>query len=505
MIGIHPLKATRGVETAAGVGGKIVEIGAQPGKAVGVGYELPSKTISSDELYARALQAQEHVAATKTAETIKTDEKLAWSLSQGPCSPALPPVSPLSPRRDPAPPSPSDPPARPAILRNNMFAPLASTGQQDLRRKGRDAARALRVKADASAAFKRAHAAELTATRSHDQCVGDFRGGREQEVASQREKKELLEGRREAMMTEDVEVAKLRAARLAKEQAYWATLKITERKLALVVEANVKRAAAVRAAAKDRERARAESIRCRGLRGARAALPSARPTRPALRCSRGRHGRGGARLPKWGVAEDVSLPPPLSLPPALLSLPPFPLSLPPALLSLPPSPPSLPPSPLSLPSPPPSLPPPPAVLSHPLKPPRLDLGRAIVFRRGARPCIDSWSSGGSSLFAADAAGAPDVLDGTGGPSRAIPRAGPGDGRNLLSGAAPRGRPSGGPLPRAGSTTVHTSSAAHGPSPGSDDGTPGTSWSVRAGVRPGLRPRSPLPAAPGTPGASRTTL
>ena len=81
-----------------------------------------------------------------------------------------------------------------------MFAPLASPGPQDMGRKARDAARALRAKADASMAFKRAHAAELTATRSHDQCVTDFQGGREQEAALQRERKELLEGCREAMM-----------------------------------------------------------------------------------------------------------------------------------------------------------------------------------------------------------------------------------------------------------------------------------------------------------------
>eukprot|EP00904_Undaria_pinnatifida_P003449 jgi/Undpi1/13104/HiC_scaffold_8.g02766.m1 len=66
-------------------------------------------------------------------------------------------------------------------------------------RKTRDAARALRAKAEASAAFSRAHAAELTATRSHDQCVTNLRGGREQEVVLEREKRELLEGRRAAM------------------------------------------------------------------------------------------------------------------------------------------------------------------------------------------------------------------------------------------------------------------------------------------------------------------
>ena len=54
-------------------------------------------------LYARALQAEEHVAAAQIAEIIETDKKLAWSLSQGSCSPALPTVSLLSPRRIPAP------------------------------------------------------------------------------------------------------------------------------------------------------------------------------------------------------------------------------------------------------------------------------------------------------------------------------------------------------------------------------------------------------------------
>ena len=63
VIGIHPQKATREVETAAGLGGRIIEIGAQPSKAVGVSYELQSEAISSDELCARAFQAEEHVAA----------------------------------------------------------------------------------------------------------------------------------------------------------------------------------------------------------------------------------------------------------------------------------------------------------------------------------------------------------------------------------------------------------------------------------------------------------
>ena len=60
VIGIHPLKATRGVETAAGVGGKIVKIGAQPSKSVSAGYALPSWSISADDLYAQALQAEAH-------------------------------------------------------------------------------------------------------------------------------------------------------------------------------------------------------------------------------------------------------------------------------------------------------------------------------------------------------------------------------------------------------------------------------------------------------------
>ena len=49
VVGIHREKATRGVETAAGVGGRIVEMGAQPRQAVGVSYELPRETLSADE------------------------------------------------------------------------------------------------------------------------------------------------------------------------------------------------------------------------------------------------------------------------------------------------------------------------------------------------------------------------------------------------------------------------------------------------------------------------
>ena len=184
VVGIHPQNTGRGVETAAGVGGKIVTIGEQPSKAVGVGHELPGPLASANELFARSLLAEEQVATTEVAETLERDEKLAWSLSQGSGSPALPPDSPLFPRRDPVPPGPSGSPVRPAVG-HNMFAPLASPGPQDNRRKARDAARALKLKPDASTAFRSAHAAEVTATRSHDQCVSDFRGGREQETALQ--------------------------------------------------------------------------------------------------------------------------------------------------------------------------------------------------------------------------------------------------------------------------------------------------------------------------------
>ena len=177
-----------------------------------------------------------------------------------------------------------------------MFAPLVSPDPQHTGRKTRDAARELRAKADASAAFPRAHAAEQTATRSHDQCVTEFWGGREQEVVLEGEKRELLVGRRAAMRLEEVEVAKLRAVRLAKEQAYRASLKVTEGKLALVIEANKKRAAAVHEAAEVKERACAESIGCRGLRedargpAVRAADAAGSPVLP-----RPVWGRGGAR------------------------------------------------------------------------------------------------------------------------------------------------------------------------------------------------------------------
>ena len=175
-------------------------------------------------------------------------------------------------------------------------------------------------------------------------------------------------------MTEDVEVGKLRAARLAKEQAY---------------RAIIVRRGSWHSSSKQTQNGRRRCVRPRrpgnGLAlkvsaagvsaRTRAVLPSARPTRPALRCSRGRHGRGGACLPPSLLQGTPLLPPPLSLPPALLSHPPFLLSLPPAPLPLPLSPLSLPPFPLSL---LPSLlsllsslPPLPAVLSHPLKPPPL--------------------------------------------------------------------------------------------------------------------------------------
>ena len=232
---------------------------------MGVGHELPRPRASADDLYKRAFQAEEQAAASKITETLERDGNLAWSMSQGSGSPALPSVSPLSPRRDHVLLNPAGSSVLATVSHNNMFAPLNSTGPQDTGRKDQDAARALKFTVDACALFRRAHAAEVTATRGHDECVSAFRGDGEQ-IALHQERRDLLDGHREAISNKNVRAAKLRTSRFAKDQTYRSTVTIAEGKVALIAEANAKKVGAVRAAVETKERTLADNIRCRGLR-----------------------------------------------------------------------------------------------------------------------------------------------------------------------------------------------------------------------------------------------
>ena len=100
IVGVAPLESGMCVETAAGEGGAIVPI---PGtirslappvveKPVGrkkqsKSRKLATKLVDSDEIFARALQAEEHAAAEKIAAAVAEDERLAWSLSDSNYSP----------------------------------------------------------------------------------------------------------------------------------------------------------------------------------------------------------------------------------------------------------------------------------------------------------------------------------------------------------------------------------------------------------------------------------
>ena len=115
MVGIHPREATRGV-TAASPGAAIVPVGRQTRRAVsdgegsGAGLRVsgpscfPVQSLTSDEMHARALQAEEHEAAYQIAVALAADARLALELSESD-SPAL--SYPNSPNSVHAPPSPS--------------------------------------------------------------------------------------------------------------------------------------------------------------------------------------------------------------------------------------------------------------------------------------------------------------------------------------------------------------------------------------------------------------
>lgn len=117
VVGIHPTAATRGV-TAAGPGGAIVRVVEAPHRRVPVvdrrirKKSLVSRptavpSLTSDELFARALQAEENEAADRIAETLAADEKLALELSESDSSPVS---HTSSPRSVHAPPSPLNSP-----------------------------------------------------------------------------------------------------------------------------------------------------------------------------------------------------------------------------------------------------------------------------------------------------------------------------------------------------------------------------------------------------------
>ena len=76
---------------AAGAG-EAATAGGIAGEAVGrkkhtKSRKLATKLVDSDEIFARALQAEEHAAAEKIAAAVAEDERLAWSLSDSNYSP----------------------------------------------------------------------------------------------------------------------------------------------------------------------------------------------------------------------------------------------------------------------------------------------------------------------------------------------------------------------------------------------------------------------------------
>ena len=128
IVGVAPLESGMCIATEAGEGGAIVPITGTARRTVPPVVEkqlgrkkhrksrkLANKLVDSDEIFARALQAEEHAAAEKIAAAVAEDERLAWSLSDS----NYPPVScadATSPRTGHVPPSPPDSPSRVCLL-----------------------------------------------------------------------------------------------------------------------------------------------------------------------------------------------------------------------------------------------------------------------------------------------------------------------------------------------------------------------------------------------------
>ena len=94
IVGVAPLESGMCIATEAGEGGAIVPTTGTARRTVPPVVEkqvgrkkhtksrkLANKLVDSDEIFARALQAEEHAAAEKIAAAVAEDERLAWSLS----------------------------------------------------------------------------------------------------------------------------------------------------------------------------------------------------------------------------------------------------------------------------------------------------------------------------------------------------------------------------------------------------------------------------------------
>ena len=180
------------------------------------------------------------------------DERLAWSSSDT----NFPPGScadPTSPRTGHVPPSPPDSPsrvARPAFATHNPFDILTSESQQVDPVLVPEAARTKAVKEEATASFRRAHAATKLAERNHEIAVAAHREGQDEERRLRHELLDFAAGRKRAD---------------ADYQSAVATLKS---KLVLVAATNESRGAAVEKTARKREGLEKESVHRRGLREA---------------------------------------------------------------------------------------------------------------------------------------------------------------------------------------------------------------------------------------------
>ena len=141
--------------------------------------KLTNELVDSDEIFARALQAEEHAAAEKIAAAVAEDERLAWSLSDSNYSPGSC-ADATSPRTGHVPPSPLDSPsrvARPAFATKNPFDILASQSRQVDPVLVREAARTKAAKEEATASFRLAHAATVRAEQHHEKAVAALKRG----------------------------------------------------------------------------------------------------------------------------------------------------------------------------------------------------------------------------------------------------------------------------------------------------------------------------------------
>ena len=213
IVGVAPLASGLCKATAAGAGGAIVSVTGTARRTIPPAEDkhagrkkstrsrrLAQQIVDSDQMFARALQAEEQAAADKIAATLAEDEHSAWSLTDS-ISPPVSCADSTPPRTGHVPPSPFDSPprvARPALASRNRYDIRTSPGRQVDPVLVREAARTKATKEQATASFRLAYAAATRAERQHELAVAALSEGQGEERRLRHDMLNLVAGRKQA-------------------------------------------------------------------------------------------------------------------------------------------------------------------------------------------------------------------------------------------------------------------------------------------------------------------